>query len=224
MAKTRVQKEEALQALTDGFKEAKSVAFADYRGLTVPQVDELRAKMRESDVRYIVAKKTLVTRAAKDAGIELNAKQFDGMLGVAFAMADEVAAAKVLGDMSKTTSVQIVGGIFEGEVADQAKAVALSKLPSKLELRGTVVGTIYAPVSAFVRVLNAIREEREKTEGAPAAEEAPVAESAPEAPVTEEAPAEEAKPETVEAPAEETPTEEVKEEAPAESLEEPKTE
>lgn len=205
MAKTRAQKEVTLGALTENFRGAATVAFADYRGLTVAQVDELRKKMRESDVRYMVAKKSLVSRAAKDAGYDLNAKQFDGMLGVAFGMSDEVAPAKVLGDMGKTTSVQIVGGIFGGAVVTKEKMVALSKLPSKQELLGTVVGTIYAPVSAFVRVLNAIREARES--GSPASAAAPVAEAAPaEAPVApaesaEAAPVTEAAPET---PAEST--------------------
>lgn len=170
MAKTREQKQAAVEQLTKGFKEAKSVAFADYHGLTVPQVDELRSKMREADVNYVVAKKTLINRAAKEAGFELDAKQYKGMLGIAFGSEDEVAPARVLGDMSKTTSVQILGGIFEGVLVDQEKMVSLSRLPSKLELLGTVVGTIYAPVSSFVRVLDAIREAREASEGAPAAE------------------------------------------------------
>lgn len=196
MAKTRAQKEVTLTALAEGFKGASTVAFADYRGMTVAQVDELRKKMREADVRYIVAKKSLVTRAAKDAGYDLNAKQFDGMLGCAFGMSDEVAPAKVLGDMTKKTSVQIVGGIFGGTVATKEKMIALSKLPSKLELLGTVVGTIYAPVSAFVRVLNSIREAREA--GSPAPVAAPAAEPVVEAPA--EAPAE-----VAEAPVESAP-------------------
>jgi large subunit ribosomal protein L10 len=170
MAKTREQKQAAVEQLTKGFKEAKSVAFADYHGLTVRQVDELRNKMREADVSYVVAKKTLVNRAAKEAGFELDAKQYKGMLGIAFGSEDEIAPARVLGDMSKTTSVQILGGIFEGVLVDQEKMVSLSRLPSKLELLGTVVGTIYAPVSSFVRVLDAIREQREAAEGSPATE------------------------------------------------------
>lgn len=204
MAKTRAQKSVTLTALSEGFKGASTVAFADYRGMTVTQVDELRKKMRASDVRYLVAKKSLVTKAAKEAGYDLDAKSFDGMLGCAFGMSDEVAPAKVLGDMGKTSTVQIVGGIFGGSVVTKEKMVALSKLPSKLELLGTVVGTIYAPVSAFVRVLNAVREAKEAGAPAPAVqavvEEAPVeapVESAPAevevAPVSE-APAESAEP------------------------------
>jgi large subunit ribosomal protein L10 len=173
MAKTREQKTAAVAQLTKGFKEAKSVAFADYHGLTVPQVDELRSKMREANVDYVVAKKTLANRAAKEAGFELDTKQYQGMLGIAFGNEDEIAPARVLGDMGKTTSVQILGGIFEGALVDQEKMISLSKLPSKMELLGTVVGTIYAPVSSFVRVLDAIREQREASEGAPAVAETP---------------------------------------------------
>jgi large subunit ribosomal protein L10 len=217
MAKTRAQKEGTLQTLTKNFKDAASVVFADYRGITVAQVDALRKKMRDADVRYVVAKKSLVTRAAKDAGYDVDAKKFDGMIGVAFGMTDVVAPAKVFGDVSKTTTLQIVGGVFEGAVVGKEKMVALSKLPSRQELLGTVVGTIYAPVSAFVRVLNAVREARavpagRQEAGAPAPAAVPVAE----APVAEvaEAPAPEV---AAEAPAEapqEVPAEPVAEVAP----------
>lgn len=162
MPKTRQQKADAKERLVKEFKSAKSVVFADYQGMTVPKADELRKKTREAKVNYIVAKKSLMTIAAKEAGYELNAKQFPGMLGAAFGTEDEIAPAKVLGDMSKTSTVKLVGGIFEGSAVGAEKVIALSKLPSKKELLGTVVATMYAPVSAFVRVLNAVRESKEK--------------------------------------------------------------
>lgn len=162
MPKTRSDKAGIIERLVKEFKGAKSVVFADYQGLKVSQADTLRKKTREANVGYVVAKKTLITRAAKDAGYELNAKSFPGMLGAAFGREDEVAPAKVLGDVSKSAPLKLVGGIFEGTVVDAEKVLALSKLPSKKELLGQVVGTIYAPVSAFVRALNAIRESKEK--------------------------------------------------------------
>ena len=162
MPKSRAQKVDIIEKLVKSFKGAKSVAFADYQGLKVSQADALRAKAREAGVTYFVAKKSLFTRAAKQAGFDIDAKQFPGMLGGAFGTEDEVAPAKVLGDISKTTTLKLVGGIFEGQVVDQAKVIALSKLPSKHELLGMVVGTMYAPVSAFVRALNAIKESKEK--------------------------------------------------------------
>lgn len=163
MPKTREQKALTKERLVKEFKGAKSMVFADYQGLTVAQATDLRMKTRAAKVNYIVAKKSLLSIAAKEAGYELDAKKFPGMLGVAFGVEDEVAPAKVLGDASKTTSMKLVGGIFEGSVVSQEKIVALSKLPSKKELLGQVVGTMYAPVSAFVRVLNAIREAKEGT-------------------------------------------------------------
>ena len=161
MPKTRQEKEDIVRDLTDEFKNAVSVVFADYRGLSVIDADELRAKMREAEVSYKVAKKTLITRAAKDAGVELDASTLDGMIGIAFGKTDEIAPARVLGEMAKTTSIKLIGGIFEGDIVGEEKVIALSKLPSKQQLLGQVVGTIYAPVSAFVRTLNAIREKNE---------------------------------------------------------------
>lgn len=187
MPKTRQQKLVAKDRLVQEFKSAKSVIFADYQGMTVEQVSDLRKKTREANIDYVVAKKSLFTLAAKEAGIELNAKQFPGMLGAAFGLEDEVAPAKVLGDATKKTSMKLVGGLFEGVMVNQEKAIALSKLPSKKELLGMVVGTMYAPVSAFVRALNAIREARES--GSPVVAAPAVAEDvAPEAPVVEAAP------------------------------------
>ncbi|MFZ2804000.1 MAG: 50S ribosomal protein L10 [Patescibacteria group bacterium] len=202
MPKTRQQKAVAKDRLVKEFKGAKSVVFADYQGMTVAQVTDLRKKTRDAKVDYVVAKKSLFTLAAKEAGIELNAKQFPGMLGAAFGTEDEIAPAKVLGDAMKGTTLKLIGGIFEGAVVDKEKVVALSKLPSKKELLGLVVGTMYAPVSAFVRALNAIREKIEA--GVPAAPvaEAPKAEE-PKVEVAAPAPAE-ATP-AAEAPAPETP-------------------
>jgi large subunit ribosomal protein L10 len=162
MPKSRQQKADAIGRLSKEFKGAKSIMFADYQGLTVAKADELRRRMREADVNYIVAKKSLITRAAKDAGLELDAKSFPGMLGVAFGTVDEIAPAKVLGDMSADSPIKLVGGVFEGVIVPAEKAVALSKLPTKHQLLGQLVGTIAAPMSAFVRALDAIRTSMEK--------------------------------------------------------------
>jgi len=161
MSKTRQQKEDVKSRLVKEFKAAKSVVFADYRGITVAQADKLRKHMRENKVSYVVAKKSLLTLAAKEAGYDVNTKQFPGMLGAAFGTEDEVAPAKALGDMTKGTPIKLVGGIFEGMTVGAEKVIALSKLPSRQQLLGQVVGTIYAPVSAFVRALDAIAKSKE---------------------------------------------------------------
>lgn len=201
MPKTREQKSVLLDRLVKSFKGAKSVAFANYQGMTVAQADTLRKKASEAKVEYVVAKKTLFTRAAKDAGFEVNAKEFPGMIGAAFATEDEMASAKVLGDMTKGTPMVLVGGIFDGAAVEKEKIIALSKLPGKKELLGMLAATLNGIPAAFVRALNAVREQQEAGAPAPVAE-APKAEAAPvEEPKKEEAPAVEA------APVEEKPAE-----------------
>ncbi|MDF1496843.1 MAG: 50S ribosomal protein L10 [Patescibacteria group bacterium] len=210
MPKTRQEKEVIINSLTQLFKDSPSVVFANYQGLTVPQVDELRDKMFESKIPYVVAKKTLINRAAKEAGFEINSKDFPGMLGLAFGTDDEVAPAKILGDMTKSTTLQLVGGLFNGSVVTQDYVVSLSKLPGRTQLYGMFLNVINGPTSGFVRALDAIRAKKEEAEGAPApAPEAPKAEAEVAAAPAEEKPADSPSPEateSTEAPkAEETP-------------------
>jgi large subunit ribosomal protein L10 len=162
MAKSRQQKELSKERLVELFKGASSVAFVDYQGLTVPKADVLRKKMAEQGVGYMVAKKSLLNLAAKEAGLELDAKKLPGMIGAAFGAEDEVAPAKILGDMGKDTPIKLVGGIFGGQAVDQAYVVALSKLPGKQQLYGMLVSVIAGPMSGFVRALDAIRKQKEE--------------------------------------------------------------
>ena len=230
MPKTREQKSVVVEKLAKAFKSAKSVAFANYQGITVAQADTLRKRAREADVEYVVAKKTLITRAAKDAGYTVDAKQFQGMIGAAFATQDEMAPSKVLGDMSKGTPMVLVGGIFDGAAISKEKIVELSKLPGKKDLLGMFVGTLNGIPAAFVRALNAIREQQEANAAAksapapaPAPEAAPVAAAEPAAspaePVAAPAAAAEEPAAAAEAPAEPTLAEQP--EVPAEKSEEP---
>ena len=166
MPKTRAQKSEAVAELINAFKGAKAAAFADYQGMTVAKLSDLRKKLRGQKVEYLVAKKTLLSRAAKEAGYDVDFKAYPGMIGAAFAQDDVMAAAKVIGDAGKDAPIKLVGGIFEGKIVDQASIVALSKLPSKQELLGQVLRVMNGPASALVRLINA---RKEKLEAAPAA-------------------------------------------------------
>lgn len=215
MPKTRQQKEQIVKTLTKLFKDSPSVVFANYQGLSVPQADELRNKMYEEKVTYMVAKKTLINRAAKEAGLEIDSKQLPGMLGLAFGSDDEVAPAKILGDISDNTSLELVGGMFNGEIVSQDYVVSLSKLPGRTQLYGMFVNVINGPVSGFVRALDAIRAKKEESEGAPAPAEAPAEETpapadipAPEASESSESAKEAAPAEATPAPAEEAEAEE----------------
>ncbi len=161
MAKTKQQKTDAKEKLVKLFKDSQAVVFADYQGLNVLKADVLRKKMFEQNLTYVVAKKSIINIAAKEAGLEMDAKALPGMIGVAFSAEDEVAPAKVLGDMSKESTLKLVGGIYGKQVVDQAYVVNLSILPSKHQLYGMFVSVINGPVSGFVRALDAIRKQKE---------------------------------------------------------------
>jgi len=160
MAKTRAQKEEQLSGLVDKLGRMKSMVLTSISGFTMPDADALRAKGREAGVELTVAKKTLLQRAFEKAGIAFEKGSLSGSILATFGMEDEVAPAKLISDLSKgkdKEGIQIVGGILEGKFVGADAVKALAKLVSKEAQRGAVVGTMYAPVSAFVRVLEAIR-------------------------------------------------------------------
>jgi large subunit ribosomal protein L10 len=154
MAKTRQAKELTLQDLSDRIANAKSMVFANFQGLKVKESDELRALCRTQKVGYLVSKKTLVRKALKDRGLDIDATAFEGGVSVLFGNDDEVAPAQVAANFAKThEAVRLFGGVLEGAFIDGAKVSALSRLPSKQQLLGQLVGTLNAPVSGFVNVL-----------------------------------------------------------------------
>jgi len=174
MAKTRVQKEVALEGLNTKIEKSKGVVFAKYMGLTVNEIQELRGKLKEENSEMIVAKKRLIGLMLEKAGYEKDAaKDMDGGVAVVFGYEDEVAPAKVLADFAKEHDlVGFHGGILEGNYIDAATVTELSKLPSKAELLAKLVGSLKSPSTGFVnvlsgnlrglvQVLNQVREQKE---------------------------------------------------------------
>lgn len=155
MAKTRQQKEVALTELISEMKTAKSVVFANYQGLTVTEMEELRSLCREQAVRCMALKKTLVTKALKESGIEdIDAKAFQGGVAVFLGQEDEVTPAKLVAEFAKTHELAtIFGGILEEKFILAQKVNDLAKLPSKMQLHAQLVGTLNAPISGFANVL-----------------------------------------------------------------------
>ena len=212
----RDQKEQVVEELTARLKAAETLLVADYRGLTMPQIDELRTRLLESGARFTVVKNTLTRRAAEAAGTEGLLALLDGPSAIAFLEADGdmVATAKALADAARETNVlEIRGGIMQGRAVTAEEVEILAKLPPADVLRGQVLGAIVAPLTALAGLLNAplqnlrglidarIEQLGGEEEAAPEPERAaePEAEAAP----AEEAPADEAAAE--EAPAEEEP-------------------
>jgi large subunit ribosomal protein L10 len=154
MAVTRKVKEQAYAELKEALVGAKSIVFADYRGTTVKKIEELRASLRKENVASKVAKLTLVRKALEEQGVDVSKFDFKAPAILAISKEDEVAPAKILNEFTKENkNVTILMGVMEGSVLSSKEVVALAQLPSKLELRGKLVGTIAAPMSGFVNVL-----------------------------------------------------------------------
>ncbi len=151
---TKAQKKELVKNLTESLKNSKAVVFSDFKGLKVKDMTELRSQLREKGVDMKVFKKTLLTIALKDAGVELDANKFKGQIAVAVAREDEVEAAKIIAKMAKANdNLKIVGGLIGKNILSDEEVKALAKLPSKEEMLAKLVGTLNAPISGFVNVL-----------------------------------------------------------------------
>jgi large subunit ribosomal protein L10 len=210
------QKEQIVSELASRLKAADTVLVADYRGLTMPQIDALRSRLIESGARFSVVKNTLTRRAAEAAGNDALLALLSGPSAIAFieSEGDMVAAAKALADSAKETRVLAIrGGVMSGRTVSAEEVEALATLPPIEVLRGQVLGAIIAPLSSLIGLVNAplqnlyglIDARIEQLGGADAV-------ATPEAPAAEEAaPAEEAPEPTAEAP-EETTTEATEEE------------
>jgi large subunit ribosomal protein L10 len=154
----REQKEQVVDELTQRLKAAETLLVADYRGLTMPQIDELRTRLIESGARFTVVKNTLTRRAAEAAGADVLLTLLDGPSAIAFLEADGdmVAAAKALADSARETNVlEIRGGIMQGRALTAAEVETLAKLPPEDVLRGQVLGAIVAPLTSLAGLLNA---------------------------------------------------------------------
>jgi large subunit ribosomal protein L10 len=197
-------KEKIVADLTERLRTSETLLVADYRGLTMPQIDTLRSRLLESGARFTVVKNTLTRRAAEAAGAEALLALLEGPSAIAFleAEGDIVAAAKALADSARETKVLAIrGGIMQGRTVTAAEIETLATLPPLDVLRGQVLGAVIAPLTTFVALLNAplqnliglIDARIEQLGGAPEAPapaEEPAAAEAP-APAEETAEAEE---------------------------------
>jgi large subunit ribosomal protein L10 len=151
-------KSKVVAELTEKLKASETMIVADYRGLTMPQIDALRSRLIESGARFSVVKNTLTRRAAEAAGADALLALLEGPTAIAFvdAEGDAVAVAKALADSVRDTRVlEIRGGIMQGRVISGADVDALAKLPPLEVLRGQVIGAVIAPLQNLVGLVNA---------------------------------------------------------------------
>ena len=157
MPKTRVQKGVQLTKLVDKLKSSKAVILTEFTGLTMEDLDALRAKARKEGVYFQVAKNTLLDKAAQEAGIEgLITQKVGKQIAVATDGEDEVAISKLIYQFAKDHSekIKIFAGVLEKKIVPVEVINQLALLPSREELLAKLVGSIHAPISGFVRVLN----------------------------------------------------------------------
>ncbi len=151
---TKKQKEAIVGDVADSLQSSKSAVFAKYAGLTVKESMELQRELRKCGGSLRVVKKTLLSIALKSTGVNVDARALDGQIVAAFSP-DEVTAPKVLVEFAKKHKALVIAAGSLGENALSAdEVVALSKLPSLLELRAKLAGTLAAPISGFARALS----------------------------------------------------------------------
>lgn len=156
---TREQKEEQIRQMSDTIGRANTLLAIDYLGLSVHEANELRQQFRKADgeIEYRVAKNTLVRRAVEGTSAAGLLEFLTGPTALAISFDEPSAVAKTLCDYIKDhEEISIKGGVVEGEVVDVTAIERLAALPSTLELRGMLAGTLQAPMRNLAGTLNGL--------------------------------------------------------------------
>lgn len=154
---TRQEKEAVVEFLRDKFNESKVVILADYLGMNVGSMNELRKKMRESGSKFKVVKNTLTKRVVRELNLDGLEKYLEGPTALATNSNDPVAPAKVLKDFAKQyKELKVKAGVLEGKVVDVSAIQALADLPPREVLLAQVVGGMQAPLAGFAGTLQGV--------------------------------------------------------------------
>ena len=154
----RDQKAAVVDEIAGQIEAAQAIFAVDYRGISVSQIAELRAKLRESDTRFRIVKNSLSERAADKAGVEALRPMLEGPTALALVGGDAAMAAKALNDTARALNnlIGFKGGLMDGNTLTADDVRAIARLPSRDVLNAQLVGTIAAPLSGLVRTLNAL--------------------------------------------------------------------
>ncbi|MCX6813834.1 MAG: 50S ribosomal protein L10 [Candidatus Azambacteria bacterium] len=155
MPLTKEQKQNILKDLTDKFGRAKAMILVDFNKLPVSKTMELRRNLKSVDAEYKVAKKTLISRVLRFGHFEdIDLDNFKTQVGIVFSYVDPVATAQSVWRFSKVNeALKILGGFLGFDWQNKDKIMALAKLPSREVLLGQLIGTIAAPLSGLMNVL-----------------------------------------------------------------------
>ena len=163
----RSQKEEVVKQLKEHFSNSKAVFLTNLIGISSNDGVKIRKDVRDAKGTVVVTRNTLFRRAAEGTHLEGMLKDLKGPNAVAFAFEDAPAVAKVLYDAGQEQElVDLKAGFLGDKELTKEEVVALAKLPSREQMLATLLATFNAPVSAFVRVLDAIKRQKEEAEAA----------------------------------------------------------
>jgi large subunit ribosomal protein L10 len=153
----RDQKAAVVDELAEEIRGAEAIFAVDYRGISVPEAAELRARLRGADTRFRIVKNSLTERASDKAGVESLKELLEGPTALAFVAGDVALAAKALNDMARTLgTLEFKGGLMDGAAITPDEIRTIARLPARELLHGQLVGTIAAPLNGLVRTLNAL--------------------------------------------------------------------
>jgi large subunit ribosomal protein L10 len=149
------QKAEQVELLMEKLKKAKVAVLTDYRGLTVAQIQDLRAKLRGGSVEYRVIKNTIARRAAEAAGVKALESELEGPVAIAFGYEDLSTPPRLINEWVRTTRLKldIKGGLVEGRVFSSDQVKQLADLPSREALIAQLMGTLQSPVGQLVGIM-----------------------------------------------------------------------
>ncbi len=156
MAITRAKKEALVAQYKELIENSPALVFTNYRGVSVSQIQSLRAKLSETDATYIVVKNSLLDLALKESGYDLAEATLEGPNAVIFTGEDIGRSVTALNDWIKAEKIVEVSGAFmDGTSLDATEAAKLSDLPTKEQVLAMILGTISAPARDVVGVINA---------------------------------------------------------------------
>lgn len=154
MAITKERKNELVDQYVEWTNRSQALIVTEYVGLTMKQIDDLRAKSREVGGEFHIVKNTLGRVAFKKAGLPVAEKMLEGSTAVAFAFTDAPALAKTLTDFARTNeAIKIKGGYLEQRVMSSTDVKSLAELPPLPVVRAQLLGTLLAPATQLVRTL-----------------------------------------------------------------------
>jgi len=154
LAISRAKKEELIAQYVERLNDSEAIIITDYRGLSVPEIQELRAEIRKAEGGFAVVKNTLARRALEEAGLPISDEMLVGPIGIGFCRQNITGVAKAVTDYAKKNeTLAVKGGVMGDKIIDEAAIKSLASLPSIEILQARLLGLINAPASQLVGVV-----------------------------------------------------------------------